>query len=71
MLLSLAYACLQDYEREIAVLDIELAKKKRKKARMHKRRRIKYAVEKGHLPLMKQFIRAAEVSVDVPLTEKV
>lgn len=38
---------------------------------MHKRRRIKYAVEKGHLPLMKKFICAADVSVDVPLTEKV
>jgi hypothetical protein len=52
------------------VLDVELAKKKRKKARLHKRRRIKYAVEKCHLPLLKRFIRAADVSVDVPLTEK-
>jgi hypothetical protein len=55
----------------MAALDVELARKKRKKARLHKRRRIKHAVEKCHLPLLKQLLHASDVSVDVPLTEKV
>lgn len=61
----------EDHEREMAVVDVEMGKKKRKKIRAHKRRRIKWAVEKGHLPLMRRFLSAADLSVDVPLTEKV
>lgn len=61
----------QDYQREIMVLEADLAKMKRKKARMYRRRLIKYAVERGHLPLLRNFVRGAAASVDTPLTEKV